>query len=397
MFRQFSELPAHDNSEVIATMNETNKGMTQQELQVLTSILANFVNSYEQKGESVSISDWLLSQLKSTLPEIGAEALTQIRDTIILNIQSQEEMKASLKTAHAKGLSSESWLAKQIKKFTAGMTAQEASNLMDSIYSPLEKANRELFREIATHEAGSEEEIIEAEIVSSQSLFPEGQEYNDFSLRTAAKSIAQSAGTAGVQGLIAGATAELGEQLINGKFETAKLLKASLEAGGSEAKAVLAGALETAVENGDIGVLPKGTPVETVTGIANIAVENVSVLSAVFSGKMSIFEALERVGDSVIETVCSATKNFIQEYGSKAAEVIGGFIGAVAGPQTAVICSQICRKFGEVVCPELGRIISEGTKKIYNFAKEKILKPVARVANSLWEGAKNFISNLLSW
>ena len=371
--------------------------MTQQELQKLTSTFADFVNSYEQKGENVSVGDWLLSQLKSTLPEIGAETITQIRDAIISNIQSQEEMKTSLKAAHAKGMSSESWLAKQIKKLTASMGAQEASNLMNSIYSPLEKANHELFREIAAHEAGSEKEIIEAEIISPQSLFPDGQELNDFSIKTAVKSIAQSAGTAGVQGLIAGATAELGEQLTNGNFETAKLLKASLEAGGSEAKAVLAGALETAVENGDIGLLPKGTPVETVTGIANIAVENVSVLSAVFSGKMTIFEALERVGDSVIETVCSATKNFIQEYGSKAAEAIGGFIGAVAGPQTAVICSQICRKFGEVVCPELGRIISEGTKKVCNFAKEKILKPIANFADSLWEGAKNFIGNLLSW
>lgn len=378
-------------------MNEANNGMTQQELQTLSSTLTDFVNSYEQKGENVSVGDWLLSQLKSTLPEIGAEAITQIRDAIISNIQSQEEMKASLKAAHAKGISSDSWFAKQIKKLTAGMNSQEASNLMDSIYSPLEKANSELFREIAAHETGSEEEIIEAEIISPQSLFSDRQELNDFSLKTAAKSIAQSAGTAGVQGLIAGATAELGEQLINGNFETAKLLKASLEAGGSEAKAVLAGALETAVENGDIGLLPKGTPVETVTGIANIAVENVSVLSAVFSGKMTVFEALERVGDSVIETVCSATKNFIQEYGSKAAEVIGGFIGAIAGPHTAVICSQICRKFGEVVCPELGRIISEGTKKVYNFAKEKILKPIANFADSLWEGAKNFIGNLLSW
>ena len=121
--------------------------ITSEEGKKLSSVISDFVKSYEGKTENISDEEWLFTQFRVHLPD---EELTQITREITDGIKAQEESKKSLNEAVSKGRSKESWFAGEMKKAVSGMSAFEAAQYLRSLNEALETANQQLWDTITT-------------------------------------------------------------------------------------------------------------------------------------------------------------------------------------------------------------------------------------------------------
>ena len=124
--------------------------ITSEEGKKLSSVISDFVKSYEGKTENISDEEWLFTQFRVHLPEKSNEELTQITREITDGIKAQEESKKSLNEAVSKGRSKESWFAGEMKKAVSGMSAFEAAQYLRSLNEALETANQQLWDTITT-------------------------------------------------------------------------------------------------------------------------------------------------------------------------------------------------------------------------------------------------------
>ena len=113
------------------------------------------------------------------------------------------------------------------------------------------------------------------------------------------KSIAGNAVSSGViaSGLLGGL-----EKLANNEpasdFKGKELIAQALMSGNSEGvKVAAAGALATCVQNGMMKAIPQNTPAIVVSSLASAGIENFKVLSEVADNKITMKEAMERLGN----------------------------------------------------------------------------------------------------
>lgn len=364
--------------------------LSKDEESAISSTVGAFLKSYLEKDAKTSDGEWLLRQLTASLPEKSAEYVEQIRDAITGEISRNEELKVSLEKAHSRGISREHWFASRLRKATADLSSEEAGKCLQRVYSALEDTNSALFSD------RDGEEIIDAEIVSSPSLFQDGQEVNEYTFKNAARNIVQTAGMAGLQGVLSGANHYIDQHFPEGQFDAGQFIESSLEKGGTSIKTVVAGALETVAEKGLLSSLPSGTPASVAANISNIAVENVRTFSDLASGKISMSESIEKIGDTAVETVCGFVESTLQQYGPEAGTMIGGYIGSIFSPVGTAVGAFVGNVIGTFAGSKVGQAVTKGVKKVYGYVKENIFKPVANAAASLWEGAKSFFASIFS-
>ncbi|MBR1657645.1 MAG: hypothetical protein IJ697_04170 [Synergistaceae bacterium] len=124
--------------------------ITREEGQQIASTISDFMSGYAEKSESVSDSEWLLTQFKESMPEKNEAEITQIRDEIIDGIQSQEAAKESLHSALSQCRSKESWFAQEMRKAASGMSSIEAATYLQSLDEAVNTANQQLIDTITT-------------------------------------------------------------------------------------------------------------------------------------------------------------------------------------------------------------------------------------------------------
>ena len=373
-----------------------NEAMTPQEESALRSTVSEFFVSYAAQPEGTDDWDWLLEQLRASLPEKDEEDLTRIRDAIVGGIQRHEETRASLDEARAKGMSHASWFARRMEETTSGMSGAEAASYMQSVHEALYRANGDLWNAFISREEGGDP--VEAHENPPSRLIPPGQEWNEYTLKTAAKGLVENAGAAGFLGLLSGARDELERQLAQGEeFSAASVVQEGLKSGASGVKTVVAGALETVVERGMLKALPKGIAPETATDLAHVAVENVRIFTDVASGELNPAEAVERAGDVAVAAVCTQVEEVAQKSGAQIGMEVGARIGSVFGPTGALVGGAIGGAVGWCAGTKVGQAVTKGAKKVYGYLKEKVYRPVVKAGRRALEWEKSRISSLFSW
>ena len=124
--------------------------ITPEEGKEAASTIAAFLRSYGEKDKDVSDGDWLLEQFKISIPEKNEDELVRTRDEIIEGLQAQEEAKESLNAALSKGMSKESWFARECKKSASAMSALESAQYLQSLDDAVATANEQMFATIMT-------------------------------------------------------------------------------------------------------------------------------------------------------------------------------------------------------------------------------------------------------
>lgn len=208
---------------------------------------------------------------------------------------------------------------------------------------------------------------------------------------TLIKSIANNAVASGVlsSGMLDGLEKVVGKKGIN-DFGGRELLEQALLSGNTEGiKVAASGALATCVNKGLVKALPANTPGIVVSGLASAGIENIKVLSQVASGKMTMPEALNRMGDM---NLAMAYEFVWGKYAKKVAALALNYIPVVGPIVSTLVSAGTLPLVGEKV----RSLVFQGLKKVV-----PVVKTVARKAyntvKSVCSKVKNFVCNFLSW
>lgn len=208
---------------------------------------------------------------------------------------------------------------------------------------------------------------------------------------TLIKSIANNAVASGVlsSGMLDGLEKVVGKKVIN-DFGGRELLEQALLSGNTEGiKVAASGALVTCVNKGLVKALPANTPGIVVSGLASAGIENIKVLSQVASGKMTMPEALNRMGDM---NLAMAYEFVWGKYAKKVAALALNYIPVVGPIVSTLVSAGTLPLVGEKV----RSLVFQGLKKVV-----PVVKTVARKAyntvKSVCSKVKNFVCNFLSW
>lgn len=208
---------------------------------------------------------------------------------------------------------------------------------------------------------------------------------------TLIKSIANNAVASGVlsSGMLDGLEKVVGKKVIN-DFGGRELLEQALLSGNTEGiKVAASGALATCVNKGLVKALPANTPGIVVSGLASAGIENIKVLSQVASGKMTMPEALNRMGDM---NLAMAYEFVWGKYAKKVAALALNYIPVVGPIVSTLVSAGTLPLVGEKV----RSLVFQGLKKVV-----PVVKTVARKAyntvKSVCSKVKNFVCNLFSW
>lgn len=207
---------------------------------------------------------------------------------------------------------------------------------------------------------------------------------------TLIKSIANNAVASGVlsSGMLDGLEKVVGKKVIN-DFGGRELLEQALLSGNTEGiKVAASGALATCVNKGLVKALPANTPGIVVSGLASAGIENIKVLSQVASGKMTMPEALNRMGDM---NLAMAYEFVWGKYAKKVAALALNYIPVVGPIVSTLVSAGTLPLVGEKV----RSLVFQGLKKVV-----PVVKTVARKAyntvKSVCSKVKNFVCNFLS-
>lgn len=208
---------------------------------------------------------------------------------------------------------------------------------------------------------------------------------------TLIKSIANNAVASGVlsSGILDGLEKVVGQKVIN-DFGGRELLEQALLSGNTEGiKVAASGALASCVNKGLVKALPANTPGIVVSGLASAGIENIKVLSQVASGKMTMPEALNRMGDM---NLAMAYEFVWGKYAKKVAALALNYIPVVGPIVSTLVSAGTLPLVGEKV----RSLVFQGLKKVV-----PVVKTVARKAyntvKSVCSKVKNFVCNLFSW
>lgn len=218
-------------------------------------------------------------------------------------------------------------------------------------------------------------------------------DYTDFQTATMVKSVAKNAGVLGLQSAAIATGLTVASKVFKGeKIEGDEIIQIALKTGtDTSVKVVSSAALNVAVRNGWIKLIPKGTPAGTIANIASVGIENAKILMKIASGELSLTKGLDQMGRVTV----SMTAGLIAAgegtfYGMCAGLMIAGPIGAVVGGFIGGMVGYFCgSKIGEAVY-SAGKKVASVAKNVARTAVNGLKK----VGRSIVEGGKKVLDFL---
>ncbi len=213
-------------------------------------------------------------------------------------------------------------------------------------------------------------------------------DYNTFQTKELALQIGRNAGFAGLQaaavttGFTLAANALKGEQI-----DADEVVAAAIETGADTGiKAAVAGAVKVGSERGIISLIPRGTPMGIISGIACNAIENVKILAKVAKGELTMSEALDKMGRTATTMyygmAWGAAGTGIGALALSWVPIVGPVIGGVAGGMVGYMAGS---KFGSAVYETAKKVASKAKEVVSNVAEK-----VKDVGRNILDGIKSF-------
>ena len=116
----------------------------------VSKLQREFLTSYIEAKDKMSVDEWLVQELKKQLPEYPKKEIKEMSMDIIRSIQYTEEKKTSQQQAIEDGKSKESWLASVLMQHTSHMSTQESAKYLQGLDAVLKNANEAMYDTITT-------------------------------------------------------------------------------------------------------------------------------------------------------------------------------------------------------------------------------------------------------
>lgn len=289
----------------------------------LKKAVGSFISSYAQRDTSIEFSQWLADQLRQEAPGMSQEASEKLAGEIIEAVAEHDKKLHDLNLAIEEGKSKKEWLADQLSEAYSGMPLDEAGEKLQRIETEFAAFNLQVM------EGGSRVQSTEADRTVA---------WDKYSIKSTVYGIGDQTilmGQAAVASALNGTANSSG-----GTDNVRKKLQAALKAVPQEVKAVIAGAVRSAIENGLMVMLPLSTPTEAICDMDGMTVDGAAALLDAVNGEINMMEALERIGRAGIAVGCCAGRYVLEDYvlavpyvGPVLVDLLGGLFDHMESPQ----------------------------------------------------------------
>lgn len=300
------------------------------EEKTLKDILGSFIDSYMERDGSVGFSDWLGNHLQRELPALSREDSRKLADEIIAAIRVYDRTLEAVRAAADGGTSKEEWLAGHLAEAYADMPMNDAGEKIRQIEENLTSSNLQLMQGIGGA-LTEDDDVVDVDSV----------EWNAYSVKDRAYGIGQQAVLSGLA-VAANVMKERMEK--NDSADIGEIVGKTLQDGlikdPEEAKAVVAGAVKAAVENGAGDMIPADASIDVIGNIAGMAVESAEALYDVAVGESTAVEAMDRIGMAAVAAggcyASDALKGCLVRVpfiGPVLVDLLGGLLDHMKGPK----------------------------------------------------------------
>lgn len=209
-------------------------------------------------------------------------------------------------------------------------------------------------------------------------------DYSHYQTKELAMSVGKSAGAMALQSAAVVTGFNIISKAVKGeRIDSDELVENAIKTGAdTSAKVVTAGALQIAIRNGIIRILPKMTPAGVIANIAAVGIENIKILVNVANGGLSVTKGLDQMGRvsvSMMAGLCAI----------KTGAIIGASLVGwipVIGPAAAIATGFVGGMVGYFAGSKIGEAVYNGAKKIG--------KAAATVGKAAWNGIKKVASKI---
>lgn len=209
-------------------------------------------------------------------------------------------------------------------------------------------------------------------------------DYNYYQTKDLAMSIGKNASAMALQAAAVTTGLNIASKIFKGEeIDPDELVEVAIKTGADTSiKTVTAGTLQVAIKKGIIKFIPKTTSAGTIANIACVGIENVKILNQIASGKVSVTQGLDKMGQTTISMAGGLWASSIAaELGFISTAVILGPIGAAA---TGFVCGMVGYAGGS----KLGEKVYDAGKKV-----AKTAKSIAKTVVSGLKSAGRVVSN----
>lgn len=330
-------------------MSETNPvisidGFDDRSVKEFATILNQFLIAYTKKSSEVDFEEWLNHELHNYLDDKSDDDIKLLTSQIVQGVDSFSSNLQSLKSAIERGNSKEDWLIHNLKSFATqkNLDLPTFGNHLIGIYCALYGNNQAIVNAL---QSGSDGIIkIAPDNVLDDTIISDNQWNNlntsaliiDIAKQTSFNDLANNALSTGINLALKSAETKNSSGL-------AVISKALTSGNDDEIKKTAATALNVAVQHGIFSTIPKDIPVNVLSGISAMGIENTKIFYHAGTGQFSALQAIdltarnyvalvsgfscEKIGASIGASVLS----FIPVVGTTVGGIVGGLVGRLAG------------------------------------------------------------------
>lgn len=237
------------------------------------------------------------------------------------------------------------------------------------------------------------------------------EDWNSFNTKQLATKIGKDVGISVLYSAVISTGFHVAQKVFEGEdIEVEEVVEVALESGKDTGiKVAIAGAIKAGVEKDIIKIIPKGTPIHTITNMVYIGIENAKIAKKIFDGELTVKEAMNEMEVntlSIVEGTVAAGNGAI--LGSGIGEGAGAFIGYIAGPLGIVVGGKIGAAVGGFVGGTVGYMagskasekVTKGVQKVREVAREIVTNAASSVkeeVSTVFNSVSNELRSLLSF
>ena len=341
------------------------EGFGEKEAIFLSSYLQKFVIDYSNRKND----NWLIESLQDKFPDkklVEIQGLSKEIRNCVLHWNSNVE---SINLACAEGTSKEEWLEKILRENVTNSNSDYNKESIIFLLNNLHKENENVLQSFGIVHTGE------------NLPFNDSNTVNEMILK-----LVKEIEVSGIAGTFIDTGLRLAEKSIFSDkiWEFNEIAECLRNGNDSEIKEIATAALKVAVEEGNVVILPRNTPIEIISGIACFGVEQTKIILQFADGKISSTKALELIGRATIVNASLVLNKLGENIGRKIGQKVGitiGMIFPLLAPVGAVIGSFIGSTIGRMGGSIVGKVINKAAKKLSDIAKPLL--------NQIWNGVKS--------
>ncbi len=319
-------------------------GFDEKSVKQFAPILNQFFIAYTEKSPETNFEDWLIHELHNHLDNKSDADIKLLTSQIVQGVDFFSDNLQSLNSAIENGVSKEDWLIHNLKSVATqkNLEPHDFGNHLIQIYQTLYDTNQAMVDALQSNNGG----IIKltADNVLEEKIIPDNHWNNintsalivDIAKQTSFNDLANNA-------LSTGINLALNSTEVESNSDFVAISKAFLSGNDAEIKKTASAALNVAIHRGIFPAVPKDIPVNILSSISAMGIENIKIFYHTGTGHFSPLQAIdltarnyvalisgfscEKIGTGIGASVLS----FIPVVGTTVGGIVGGLVGRFVG------------------------------------------------------------------